>query len=188
EIEDTNAEHVKLIRVSHEEASAFIADHLKNEVAMRRKKVLRSFETACYLVQYHDTPQLKRTGSGSNIEVQIGKREKNRLFSPFLHADPIDLLCAFALTDDTIKKFADECATKFECKKGGLSSGELLQQTEALVNQLFTLETQKKELQTRFESLMAISEPKPVKSTKPYVDGEFLIIPERDGQRPVTIT
>jgi hypothetical protein len=175
-----------LIRVSHDEASAFIADHLKTITDTSRKKVFRSFEAACYLRQHHDVPQISHFGQGAEASFRLDTNKKPVGFNPTLYIDPIDLFFAFNITDAAIEKFASECAAYFECKKGDPSSAELLERTDALVNEAFGLLTQKKELQTRFESLMAI--PTPPKPAEARQENEnFVVLPARPDHKPITI-
>jgi hypothetical protein len=175
-----------LIRISHEEASAFIADHLKTMTDTSRKKVFRSFEAACYLRHHHDVPQISHIGHGAEASFRMDTNKKPIEFNPTLYIDPIDLVFAFNITDAAIEKFASECAAYFECKKGDPSSAELLERTTALVNETFGLLTQKKELQTRFESLMAIpAPPKPPEARQE--NGNFVVLPARPGYKPITI-
>jgi len=185
-ISEKQKKHKDFIRLSHQEASKFIADHLKNEAQMARKKIFRSFEAACYLSHYYDIPQLVNSGGGREAVVRLDIRKKPIGFNPLLYVDPLDIIRGFQMTDSVIEKFADECAAYFECPKGGAASGELLSQTEEIVNDLFGLETQKKVLNVRFESLMQI--PKiPKEPEQPRTVGEFLILPSRNS-KPVTIT
>lgn len=185
-ISEKQKNHKDFIRLSHQEASKFIADHLKNEAQMARKKLFMTFEGVCYLSHHHDVPQLAHSGNGSDATVKIDIRKKPVAFNPLLYTDPIEVIFAFQMTDSVIEKFADECAAYFECPKSGAAAGELLSQTTEIVNDLFGLETKKKVLNERFESLMQIPEP-PKEPEQPRTVGEFLILPRRNG-KAVTIT
>ena len=187
DIGKNNKKASAMIRVSHEEAATFIKDHLKKSADISRKKIYRDFETACYLTQYHDVPHLSYFGIGAQSSFRIDTRKKAIGFSPMLHSNPVDLIFAFMMNDEAIEKFATDCATYFECKKGDLESGELLANTEALLNDMFDLETQKKVLQTRFESLMAIPTSPKAPDTPQVING-FLVLPRKPGQPNATIT
>lgn len=158
-IASKNAQAATFVRVSHEQASKFIADHLMAQVEAARKTMIQSYEPATLLRKHHDTPTVSRSQQNG---FEVTQRQRIIGFHPLFHADPLDVLFAFSVTDEAIKKFADDCATHCGCKKGAESSTVLLAQLEKITAEICAAMNRKTDISIKFASLLnPVVEPQP---------------------------